>query len=126
MKRTSEPIELHVKMTLKKPFPINKNSLVINKRVKNIILSIEDDYPEIHVNNMSIAFRVSDTIDCEFTIDPKFAKKNMYYNGKFNPERYMGAYLSRVARRMLKMSDQKWLARYFWEPGMFAYEYSVM
>lgn len=126
MRRMSEPIELHVRMTLKKPFPINKNSLVISKRVKNIILSIEDDYPEIHVNNMSIAFRVSDTIDCEFTIDPKFAKENMYHDGKFNPERYMGSYLSRVARRMLKMSDQKWLARYFWEPGMFDYEYSVM
>lgn len=125
-KRNNEPIFLHVTMTLKKPFPINKNGFLISRRAKNIIIGIEDDYPELHLIDVTAAFTISDDIDCTFRIDPKFAKEHMYFDGKFAPERYMGAYLSRVARRLFRMHDQKWIARYFWDPGMFKYKYIVL
>lgn len=120
-KKTSEPIKLYVRMTLKKPFPKNKPGYLISRDTIRIIRGIHKDYPGIVVDYVHSAVNVSDTIECCLLIDRKFARENLYFNGVFDPGRYMSFYLSRVARRLKK--SNKWLARYFYTPGMFDYEY---
>ena len=123
MKKKGRSIQLFCKMTLKKEFPdkLKFSANCLNSNIRNIIYGIEDDYPEIKVYKVTSVLQISDTIDICLDIDLDFAKKNMYFDGKFDPERYLGFYFSRVARRLRKKFPA--LTKYYWEPGMFAYEF---
>ena len=124
MAKKNKPIEVFVCMTLKKPLPkkLLPFGFMLGREACKAVASIEDDYPEIKVADVSHSLTYTGNVDVCFFIDSEFAKKNMYYDGHFAPEKYIGFYLSRVARRLRK--DYPGVAKYYWEPGMFDYEFS--
>lgn len=56
-------------------------------------------------------------------IDPEFAKKNLYFNRKFAPDKYLGFYMSRIARKLRK--KYKYFEMRF-DYGMFTYKMEVL
>lgn len=125
-KKKSEPIDVVVEMTLKKPISRYRylNCLTMSRIARYAIYSIQDDYPEIVVDDITVAFGVSKTIDIRLLIDRDFAAKHMSINGCFEPASFLGYYLSRVARKLKKTN--KCLNRYYGNTGMFNYEFRVL
>lgn len=123
-RKKSEPINVLVSMTLKKPMSQFFNRRSMSRIAHYAILSIQDDYPEIVVDDVTVAFGVSDTIDIKLLVDRDFAAKYMSINGCFEPASFLGYYLSRVARKLKKTS--KCLNRYYGNTGMFDYKFRVL
>lgn len=126
-KKKSEVFDVVVTMTLKKPISQSRyfpNRITMSKMACRAIHSIQDDYPEIVVDDVTVAFGVSDTIDIRLLIDRDFAFENMCINGYFEPDSFLGYYLSRVARKLKKTS--KSLNRYYGSTGMFKYKFRVI
>lgn len=127
MAKNRKKIVLEACMELKDNIPVKilyKDYDKIFRSIVDSVLSINKDYPEIeiHIVKPYLLDNVG-KIFVAICIDKDFAKENLYFNGKFAPERYLGFYLSRVSRRLKK--SNKRLAKYFFKPGMFTYAYSI-
>lgn len=123
MAKTRKKIVLEVCMELKDDIPekiLCKDYDKILKNITDSVLSINKDYPEMEIQIVK-PYLSAGKIFIAMRINNDFAKENLYFNGKFAPERYLGFYLSRVSRR-LKKSDKR-LAKYFFKPGMFSYKF---
>lgn len=109
-------------MILKKPINPSKDTAVFNALFKSFVKLERDYIPDIetelyHFGVLFDEFRCSGAIH----ITKKFAKDHLYFNRKFSPEKYLGFYLSRVARNLRK--TDKYFATKFSSGGMFTYEF---
>lgn len=123
MVKNKKKIVLEVGMEMKGDIPekiLCKDYDKIFKSIIDSVSSINKDYPEIEFPIIKPYLSVG-KIFIAICINKDFAKENLYFNGKFAPERYLGFYLSRVSRR-LKKSDKR-LAKHFFKPGMFTYKF---
>lgn len=119
-KRVKKYYKVVVMMDFKKPISfnkINKANLIISEALENLEF---DYYGSIKIwgGSYPVIGYPTDYLYIVFGIEESFAKKNMFYNRRFAPEKYLGYYLSRIARK-LKKSD-----RYFAKtlgPSVFQY-----
>jgi hypothetical protein len=116
-KKTKENYVVRVVMKCKKEIT-PKKFLVFNDEVHKVMDELQDAYEgKITVYDGPNA-SVTGYVYVMLEIDPEFAKKNLYFNRKFAPDKYLGFYMSRVARKLRKKY------RYFethFDYGMFKY-----
>ena len=125
MAKIKKKIVLEVCMTFKDDIPekiLYKDYDKILRSITDSVLSVSKDYPDIEVQIVKPYLTVG-KIFMAIRVDKDFAKENLYFNGKFAPESYLGFYLSRVSRRLKK--SNKRLAKHFFKPGMFTYKYLI-
>lgn len=100
-----------------------KKFLVFNNEVHAAMDELQDVYEgKITVYDgpdASITGRVYIMLE----IDPEFAKKNLYFNRRFAPDKYLGFYMSRIARKLRK--KYKYFETRF-DYGMFTYKMEVL
>ena len=117
VKKTKDNYVVHVIMKCKKEMT-PKKFLVFNNEVHNVMDELQNAYEgEITVYDGPDA-TATGCVYIVLEIDPEFARKNLYFNRKFAPEKYLGFYMSRVARKLRKKY------RYFatrYQYGMFTY-----
>ena len=113
-------LTVHFTMKFKKPIKTGKEAVIFNA-VRESFVKLEHDYmPNIEtemIHGMFDNYVFTGTI----YVTKKFAKKNLYFNRKFSPEKYLGFYLSRLARNLRK--KDKYFATKFNHGGMFTYEF---
>lgn len=123
MAKKSKKMVLEAIMELKDDIPekiLYEDYDDILKSITFSVLSINKDYPKIETQIVA-PYLSSGKIIIAFYIDEDFAKEHLYFDRMFAPEKYLGFYLSRVARRLKK--SNKRLAKYFYKPGMFSYRF---
>ena len=107
-KRRKKYHKVSIVMELKKPInsfkKIDKANRIISEALEEMTIDYEGS---IIVSERSIPMigYPTDYLYIELEIEESFAKKNMFFNRRFAPEKYLGFYLSRIARK-LKKSDR--------------------
>ena len=106
-------------MKFKRPVRRSKEAVIFNA-MRESFLKLEHDYiPDIEVEIYSMLKEGS----CSGTIyvTKKFALEHLCFDGKYSPEKYLGFYLSRLARNLRK--KDKYFATTFDCGGMFTYRF---
>ena len=109
-------------MKSKKPIKAGKEIVIFNA-MRESFVKLEHDYvPDIeveihHCNALSDGYVCTGVI----YVTKKFTKDHLYFNRKFAPEKYLGFYLSRLARNLRK--KDKYFATKFNHGGMFTYDF---
>ncbi len=109
-------------MKFKKPIKPGKEAVIFNA-MRESFVKLEHDYiPDIETEIHHGIFYINHNM-CTGVIyvTKKFAKDHLYFNRKFSPEKYLGFYLSRLARNLRK--KDKYFATKFNCGGMFTYEF---
>lgn len=116
-KKTKENYVVRVIMECKKEITPAK-FLIFDREIHNAMNELQITYE----GSISVYDGPKSSVDgCVYMIleiDPAFAKKNLYFNRKFAPDKYLGFYMSRAARKLRKKY------RYFethFNYGMFNY-----
>lgn len=115
-------VGIYFTMKSKKPIKPGKEAVVFNA-MRESFIKLEHDYiPDIEVE-IYHSNALPDGYVCTGVIyvTKKFAKDHLYFNRKFSPEKYLGFYLSRLARNLCK--KDKYFATKFNHGGMFTYEF---
>ena len=106
-------------MRFKKPvrrYDVDPMAPYINKALADLT----KDYPKDIVVTGWFFSATRQVVYVFLRVSRSFAKKNLKYGDYWAPEKYLGRYLSRVARR-IRNSDQHF-EKYF-KDGMFKYHY---
>ena len=124
--------DVYINMHLKKQITPKKEDCV-HKAMMEALDDLEDTYREyirvtpsglVFVNNPKNSIFVSDSkygfIALHIQVEQSFAREHLYFNKKFAPEKYLGFYMSRVARKLCK--KYKYFSTVF-RTGMFTYEF---
>ena len=115
-------VGIYFTMKSKKPIKPGKDAVIFNA-MRESFIKLEDDYVpgiEVEIDHCKV---LPDEYVCSGVIyvTKKFAKDHLYFNRKFSPEKYLGFYLSRLARNLRK--KDKYFATKFNHGGMFTYEF---
>jgi hypothetical protein len=115
-------ITVHFTMRSKKPIKPGKEAVIFNA-MRESFIKLEHDYiPDIEVE-IHHCSTLPDGYACTGAIyvTKEFARDHLFFNRKFSPEKYLGFYLSRLARNLRK--KDKYFATKFNYGGMFTYEF---
>lgn len=106
-------------MKFKRPVRSGKEAVIFNA-MRESFLNLERDYmPNIEVEIYNV-FK-EDSCFGTIYVTKKFAEDHLYFNREFSPEKYLGFYLSRLARNLRK--KDRYFATKFNCGGMFTYEF---
>lgn len=114
-------VGIYFTMKSKKPIKPSKEAVVFNA-MRESFIKLERDY----ISDIEVEIYHWNALPDEYVctgviyVTKKFAKDHLYFNRKFAPEKYLGFYLSRLARTLRK--KDKYFATKF-NYGMFTYEF---
>lgn len=118
--RQTNVLTVHFTMRFKKPIRPGKEAVIFNA-MRESFIKLEYDYiPDIETEIRSPLISNYAYIGTIY-VTKKFARDHLYFNRKFAPEKYLGFYLSRLARNLHK--KDKYFATKFNYGGMFTYEF---